>query len=332
MRTSALAGSRCRVAVIGGGQSCEHDVSLATAASVAAALCPDRYDVVRLTIGTDGRWLDDTGTALPGGAAEAVAAIIGCDVAFPAVHGPWGEDGTLAGLLELVGIPYVGSGVRAGALAMDKWATKLVAADLGIRTARGVVVTAATTARALAPAVNLPVVVKPVAAGSSHGVRLVDRPDGLEGAVYAALELDRRALVEELVSGREIDVAVLERADGTRLVGPPLEIVVEPGSLFDTTKKYDGSADFRVPADVSHLERARLSAAATALFDALGCTGVARFDFFLTPEGLVLNEVNTMPGMTEQSQVPKMFAAVGLPYAGLLDALVEAALAGASTT
>jgi len=325
-----LAGHRCHVVVIGGGQSCEHEVSLATAASVASALCPSKYDVARLTIGTDGQWLDGGGVPLPGGVAEAVDIITARDVVFPAVHGPRGEDGTLAGLCELLGVPYVGSGVRAGALAMDKWATKLIAANLGIRTAQGVVVTSVTAGSAVGAAML--VVVKPVAAGSSHGVRLVDRPELLMDAVQRALELDCRALVEEMLVGREVDIAVLQRADGTLMVGPPLEIVEDPGSVFDTTKKYDGSADFRVPAHVSQLERSQLSSAATALFDALGCAGVARFDFFLTAGGLVLNEVNTMPGMTEQSQVPKMFAAVGLPYAGLLEALVDAALARASTS
>lgn len=316
--------------MIGGGQNCEHEVSLASASSVAAALTPARYDVVRLTIGRDGQWLDDTGRPLLGGAAEAVAVLTANDVVFPAVHGPRGEDGALAGLCELVGVAYVGSGVRAGALAMDKWATKLIAEGLGLRTAAGSVVRTATVESAATAA--LPVVVKPVAAGSSHGVRLVDRSDRLADAVSAALLLDSRALVEEVVRGREVDIAVLERPDGSRLVGPPLEIVVPAGSLFGTAQKYDGSADFRLPAPVSHLEQAELSAAATALFDALGCAGVARFDFFLTADGLVLNEVNTMPGMTEQSQVPKMFAAVGLPYADLLESLIGAATAPAAAS
>lgn len=320
-----VSGPRRCVAVIGGGQSCEHEVSLASAAAVAAALPAERYDVVRLTIDLDGKWLDGTGSALPGGAAEAVATLTACDVVFPAVHGPRGEDGTLAGLCELIGVPYVGSGVRAGALAMDKWATKLVAAALGIRTARGVVVTAATCDSSVAP--ETPVVVKPVAAGSSHGVRLAAHRGELRDAVQAALEHDSRVLVEEVIRGREIDVAVLERPDGSLLVGPPLEIVVGSAPLFDTAQKYDGSADLRVPADLTARDGHRLAAAARSLFEALGCSGLARVDFFLTDDGLVLNEVNTMPGMTEQSQVPKMFAAVGLPYAELLHTLVETALA-----
>ena len=315
--------NRTRVTVIGGGQNCEHAVSLATAAAVCRALDPGRYEVVPLTIDEDGGWRDAAGTRLAGlgAAAELIAA---ADVVFPAVHGPRGEDGTLAALCELAGVPYVGSGVRAGAVAMDKWTTKLVAEALGIRTARGVLVTDAGAPPALpAP----PLVVKPVAAGSSYGVTRVDDPADLDRALKSALALGSRALVEEVVDGREVDIAVLGLPDGGRRVGPALEIVVDDGAVFDTGRKYDGSADFRVPAQLDAADLAGLRSAALALFDALDCAGVARFDFFVTRDGLVLNEVNTMPGMTEQSQVPKMFAAEGVSYAALLDALIEGALA-----
>lgn len=313
---------RMRVAVIGGGQNCEYEVSLATARSVAAALDPERYDVVSLTIGRDGRWSDAEGVPYAGGLPWALAVIGGCDVVFPAVHGPRGEDGSLAALCELAGIPYVGSGVRAGALAMDKWATKLVAEALGIRTARGVLLT---SADAPLPVWG-PAVVKPVAAGSSFGVALVTDPARLAPAVTTALKYDDRVLVEELVQGREIDVSVLAVPGGGRRVGPPLEILTGDRPLFDTAAKYDGSADFRVPAPVTDAEGKSLTEASLDLFDALGCSGVARFDFFLTTAGPVLNEVNTMPGMTAQSQVPRIFAAAGLPYPRLLDMLVRGAL------
>lgn len=315
--------NRLRVAVVGGGRNCEHAVSLATAAAVHESLDPRRYDIRSLTIGADGRWHAGYGTALAGGFAEAVSVLQACDVVFPAVHGPRGEDGTLAALCELAGVPYVGSGVRAGALAMDKWATKLVAQAAGIRTAKATLVTAATAAT---PRVDGPVVVKPVAAGSSFGVTSVDDPAYLADAIAMALLHDDRVLVEELVIGREIDVAVLARPDGGHLVGPPLEIVVEDG-VFDTGRKYDGGADFRLPADIDDVDRKELEDAAVAMFDALGCAGVARVDFFLTETGLVLNEVNTMPGMTPQSQVPCMFDTIGLPYPELLDALVADAMA-----
>jgi D-alanine-D-alanine ligase len=234
------------------------------------------------------------------------------------VHGPRGEDGTLAALCELAGLPYVGSPPRAGALAMDKWATKLVAEAVGVRTAPGKLVTDT----------NLPfdgpVVVKPVAAGSSFGVRLVETEADLEPALRAALALDDRVLVEQVVTGREIDIAVLDEPGGRR-VGPPLEIVVGDG-LFDTATKYDGSATFVIPARLSDTETKALTDAALRVYDALGCRDLARVDFFLTPDGPVLNEVNTMPGMTAASQVPKMFAAAGLSYPDLLDHLIRAAL------
>ena len=311
-----------RVAVIGGGQNCEHDVSLASAASVAAALDPDLFVAIRLTIGLDGRWhlgSHPLGATPAGSLAGAVTVLAECDVAFPAVHGPVGEDGTLAALCRLAGVPWVGSDLRAGASAMDKVTTKLIAESCGIATALGTVVTAATAASVHWDG---PVVVKPVAAGSSHGVSLVTAADDLAPAIDAALALDDRVLVEHLVEGREVDVAVLERIDGSRFVGPALEIVSPEGAVFDLDSKYDGSADFRLPAALDDVQRKELSHAALTLFDALGCAGVARFDFFVTPMGAVLNEVNTMPGMTAESQVPRMFAAAGMTYRALLSELV----------
>ncbi|HXH79986.1 D-alanine--D-alanine ligase [Nocardioides sp.] len=307
---------RVRVAVIGGGQNCEHEVSLASAAAVAGALDPAAYDVVRLTIDGDGGWRDGEGRLV--GLGGAVEVLETCAVALPIVHGPRGEDGTLAALCELAGVPYVGSGVGAGALAMDKWATKLVADSLGIGTAPGRVLTAATAASCTWSG---PVVVKPVAAGSSRGVTLVRAPEQLGDALTEALALDDRILVEDLIEGREIDVAVLGGVHGDRLVSPALEVLVD--GPFDFDAKYGGGAEFMIPAPLSDIDRRALEEAALAMYDALGCDGVARVDFFLTDDGLVLNEVNTMPGFTEQSQVPKMFAAAGLPYAALLDRLVR---------
>jgi D-alanine-D-alanine ligase len=309
---------RTRVAVIGGGQNCEHDVSLASADGVAGGLDPASYDVVRLTVGREGTWRDRG--QRPMGLAGVGQILRGCDVVFPVVHGPRGEDGTLAALCELAGLPYVGSGVGAGAVAMDKWTTKLVANAMGIATAPGRLVTAAT---ADLETWTSPVVVKPVAAGSSLGVTLVREPAELRPALDAALALDSRALVEDVLVGREIDIAVLRRADGSLLVSPPLEIVVE--GVFDYEAKYGGGADFRVPAALEEHDTKALEDAARAVFTALGCSGVARVDFFLTDEGPVLNEVNTTPGMTEHSQVPRMFAAAGIAYADLLDELVRGA-------
>jgi D-alanine-D-alanine ligase len=315
--------TRIRVAVIGGGQNCEHDVSLASAASVRAALDPTRYEAVPLTIARDGTWLGADGRPLGWSPADSLAGalrhIATCRVVLPLVHGPRGEDGTLAALCELAGVPCVGSPVRAGALAMDKWATKLVAEAVGVRTAPGRLVT-----DPAGVVFDGPVVVKPVAAGSSFGVRLVETEEELAPALRAALDLDDRVLVERVVAGREIDVAVLDDPDEGRRVGPPLEIVLGTG-LFDTTTKYDGSATFDIPARLTDTEAKSLTDAALRVYDALGCRGLARVDFFLTEDGPVLNEVNTMPGMTAASQVPKMFAAHGLTYPELLDRLIRRA-------
>jgi len=311
------AGPVCRVAVVGGGANAEHDVSLASAAAVADALAPT-HDVVRLTVARDGTWSSPDG---PLTFARAVEVVATCDVLLPAVHGPHGEDGTLAALADLAGVACVGSGVRAGAVGMDKWVTKLVAAAVGVAVADGRVVR--DVAEAVA-APRLPAVVKPVACGSSHGVRRVDTVAELEEAVAVALGLDDRVLVEEVVTGREIDVAVLRRADGTTLVSPPLEIG-HAGAVFDTATKYDGSARFVVPAALDPVDADRLAVAALAVVDALGCEGVARVDFFLTTDGPVLNEVNTMPGLTAHSQVPQMFAAVGMAYPQLVAELVAQA-------
>ena len=312
---------KAQVAVIGGGNNCEHEVSLASATAVAAALAQTGYQVVRLTIGTDGTW-HHGGAQLPG-LADAVRILSGCDAVVPVVHGPHGEDGTLAALCDLAGVPCVGSGLRAGALGMDKHVTKLIAADCGIATAPAVVLTAAAAA---GYRWTRPVVVKPVAAGSSRGVTLVGEPAQLPGALAAALALDDRVLAEDVITGREIDLAILGRPDGTRMVAPALEI--GGGGIFSYRDKYGGQADLRVPAALSDADRTALETAAVTMFGALGCAGVARIDFFLTTEGPLLNEVNTMPGFTEHSQVPRMFAATGLPHPELLDLLVSDALSG----
>lgn len=313
---------RTRVAVVGGGTSGEHDVSLASAASIRGALDQSRYDVVALTIGRDGTWYDRGGR--PIGLTGAVHVLRTCDVVLPALHGPGGEDGTLAALCDLAGLPCVGSGVMAGALAMDKWATKLVAEALGVRTAPGRLVVPGTAGDLR---LTGPVVVKPVAAGSSLGVSLVEHERDLAAALTAAFAHDSRVLVEDVVEGREIDVAVLARPDGSRLVSPALEIHSQ--GLFDHATKYDGTARFEVPAPLGDLDLQRLERGAVAVVDALGCAGVVRVDFFLTSQGWVLNEVNTMPGFTEASQVPRMFAAAGVSYPELLDLLVGDALAAA---
>jgi D-alanine-D-alanine ligase len=306
------------VAVLGGGQSPEHEVSLASAAAIADVLERGPYEIVRLTIDRSGHWLDNDGRPLD--LPTVVTVLQDCAVVVPALHGPGGEDGTIAALCDLAGVPYVGSGVRAGALAMDKWVTKLIARDLGLAVAPGVLLTKRTAA---SYQWTHPVVVKPVGSGSSAGVSAVHDADALGAALRDALALDERILVETMIAGREIDVAVLGRADGSRVVAPALEVTTD--GVFDSATKYDGNADLRVPADLRPDERAALRDAAVGMYEALGCAGVARIDFFLTDDGPILNEVNTMPGFTEQSQVPRMFAAAGTSYSELLDLLIQQA-------
>ena len=313
-----------RIVVIGGGESAEHPISLAGAEGVAAALESAGFAVERLTIGEDGCWmrhgapLAETAAASLQAALEVLAL---ADAAMPVVHGRGGEDGTLAALCALAHVPIVGSGLAAGAIGMDKWAAKLVAEAVGIRTAPGRLVDAADIGDV---EFDGPVVVKPVSAGSSHGVTLVREAALLQPALHEAARHDRRILIEQVMGGREIDVAVLRESGGIRWASPPLEI--HATGLFDTTTKYDGTARFEVPAGLSRRDRAALSNAALRMFDALGCAGVARIDFFLTDEGPVLNEVNTTPGMTPRSQVPLMFEAAGVPYPELVRRLVAGVL------
>lgn len=306
-----------RVAVIGGGANDEHDVSLASADAAARAIGSLGLEAVPLTIERDGRWRAAAG---PVSAAEAVSILTGCDVAFPVLHGVHGEDGAVAGLLELTGVPYAGSPVRAGALGMDKWVTKLVAGALGLPTARAALVRDRDAPVSLAP----PLVVKPTAGGSSNGVSIVRDAGDLPAAIDHALEEGGTALVEEFVVGREVDIAVFRDRTGALRPSAALEIGVAPGAVFDRDQKYDGTASFTVPARLAPEERAALEAAALALYERLGCAGVARFDFFLTDSGPVLNEVNTAPGFTERSQVPRMYGALGLDYAGLVRELLAA--------
>jgi D-alanine-D-alanine ligase len=308
------------VLVIGGGQNAEHDVSLDTAAAIEGALRSRGFEATTVTIGRDGRWRQG-GEPLGESASDSLVAslplLARADVVFPAIHGPLGEDGTLAALCALAHKPVVGSGTRAGAIGMDKWATKLVAEAIGIRTAPARLVRAADLEGI---EFETEVVVKPVSAGSSYGVTLARDAGQLDEALRTAARFDDRILIEQVVHGREIDVAVLGEADGSRWAPPPLEIHAD--GLFDTATKYDGTARFTVPADLGSPD---LTQAALRMFDALGCAGVARVDFFLTDDGPVLNEVNTMPGMTAQSQVPRMFAAAGVPYEDLVARLVAAA-------
>ncbi|SOC86757.1 D-alanine--D-alanine ligase [Curtobacterium sp. 314Chir4.1] len=312
--------SRRRVAVIGGGANDEHEVSLASAAAVTRALRALGLDAVPLTIDRAGGWRHTDGAALT--PSEAVALLTTCTAVFPALHGVRGEDGAAAGFLGMIGVPVIGSPVRAGALGMDKWVTKTIAEAVGIRTARAVLL------RADEPLGGLPLVppfvVKPTTGGSSNGISVVRHADEYRASVRTARDAGDDVLVESFVTGREVDIAVFRDRTGTLHTGATLEIGVAEGELFGRTEKYDGTAQFTVPARITDVQHAAIEHAARTLYDTLGCAGVARFDFFVTDDGVVLNEVNTSPGFTEQSQVPQMFAAVGLPYVDLVRALLDA--------
>ena len=314
-----------RVAVIGGGRSPEHAVSLRSAAAVAEALAAAGHEPVPLTIDLTGVWSDGAGV-LGDTAAASLAAGLGvlasCDVVFPVLHGAPGEDGAIAALADLAGLPVVGCPAIGSAVAMDKHATKAVAAALGIAVAPGVLLLPGDAVPQVAP----PVVVKPTTAGSSVGVSVVTVEGDLAPAIAAAREAGDAVLVETYVRGREVQLAVVERRDGSLLVPPPIEYGVAEGAVFDTSRKYDGTAAVRFPAAVDDTTTAALTDAATRLFRALGCRGLSRFDFFVTSDGFVLNEVNTMPGMTPQSGFPRMCRAAGLDLPALVTALVETAL------
>ncbi len=327
--------SRLRVAVLAGGRSSEHAISLESARSVAEALDPERYEVLRLEIGRDGRWalprgseaqsLPRPGTVaetLPMPAASAPATLGSVDVVLPILHGPFGEDGTVQGLLELAGVPYVGAGVAASALCMDKDLFKAVLRDRGIPVAPNV------TLRAGDEPTNpfgYPVFVKPARLGSSVGISKVGSEAELASAVELARRHDDKVLVEEFVPGTEVECSVLGNRDP--IASLPGEIVAH-ADWYDYAAKYDeGGMELIVPPRLPAETIERVQRLAVDSFVATECEGMARVDFFVRPDGeVVVNELNTIPGFTATSVYAKLFEASGIPYAELLDRLVALAL------
>ncbi|MDH2427603.1 D-alanine--D-alanine ligase [Sphaerisporangium sp. TRM90804] len=355
---------RVRVAVVFGGRNSEHAVSLMGAGSVLAAIDRSRYDVIPIGIATDGRWVlaaDDqrfeieggelpsvaesgTALALPSGEGELIALDAGripaslgeVDVVFPMLHGPFGEDGTIQGLLEMAGVRYVGSGVLASAVGMDKAYMKAVMAAAGLPVGPYVVVRdrdwRLERERVLkdVEALGWPVFVKPSRAGSSQGISRAGDVEELVRAVEFAREHDPKVLIEAAIEGREIECAVLQSpGDAPPTASVPGEVLVEGDhDFFDFSAKYIGSdMSLAVPADIPPAVCEELQALAVRAFEALGCEGLSRVDFFYTPSGgLVFNEINTMPGFTAMSVAPQLWAASGLPYASLVDRLIQLAL------
>lgn len=320
---------RLTVAVIRGGTSTEHDVSLASGDSIADAVRHLGHDVVDVLIDRDGAWR----TVDTMGLSAVIGVLQGVDVAIPALHGSRGEDGTVQGLLDCIDVPYVGSGVLSSATCLDKARTKLVLAAAGLHVAEGVVVrrtdeVAAAARRLSSAGLAGRLFVKPLRGGSSIGVGLVAAGEDVEEALAAAFESDDAALVEAEVVGREVDVAVLERPDGSVVCGPPLEIHPDPGEAFFTERAKYGAPGTRfvIPAPLDDATTRALESAAVTAFAALGCAGLARVDTFVTPAGIVINEVNTMPGFTAHSQFPQMWAAAGMPYPELVATLLSSAL------
>jgi D-alanine-D-alanine ligase len=328
---------RIRVAVLAGGRSSEHEVSRASAASVIEALDPARYDVVAIEIARDGRWALPTGDAraaltasvaetLPIPADSAPAALGAVDVVLPILHGPFGEDGTVQGLCELAGVAYVGPGVLASALCMDKDMFKRVMRDQGIPVARHVAL------RLGDPVTNpfgYPVFVKPARLGSSVGISKVREEMELEPAVALARRHDEKVLVEEFVPGMEIEVAVLGNLTSP-VASLPGQVLSHFADWYDTSSKYDdGGSDLLVPPPGLSDERVeRAQQLAVQAFVATECEGMARADFFVreTDGEIVLNELNTIPGFTSTSFYTRLFAASGFTYAALVDRLIELAL------
>jgi D-alanine-D-alanine ligase len=327
---------RVRVAVLAGGRSSEHEISVASARSVIEALDPGRYDVQTIEIGRDGRWALDSGVkelerpvaeTLPVPTEATAPETLGqVDVVLPILHGPFGEDGTVQGLLELAGVPYVGAGVTASALCMDKDLFKSVCRDKGIPVTRSV--TLRNGDRPSNP-FGYPVFVKPARLGSSVGITKVLREEDLAGAVELARRHDDKVLVEEFVDGVEVECGVLGNREPIASV--PGEIVAHGfGGVdwYDYSAKYDaGGMDLVVPPRVPDEAAERVQRLSVEAFVASDCEGMARVDCFVGADGEVLvNELNTIPGFTATSVYAKLFEASGVPYRELLDRLIELAL------
>ena len=368
--------SKVRVAVVFGGRSGEHTISCATAAGVLSAIDRNRYEVLPVGITPEGQWVlveDDPAalelsdsqppvtitadglgqgvlTAPLGGGELTVLGPTGprvlgqVDVVLPLLHGPYGEDGTIQGMLEMMSVPYVGCGVLASAAGMDKQVTKVLLGAAGIATAPHVVVGPHAWKRdpeailTACQSLSYPLFVKPSRAGSSLGISKVERPEDLPDAIEAARAVDPKVLVESGIVGREVEVAVLQgRGDDAPRVAEPGEIAMDTsqgaGEFYDFETKYlaHDAVAMVCPARIGPKERTLIMDTAARAFEAVGCEGLARVDFFLTDTGeAVVNEINTMPGFTPFSMFPYMWQVSGLEYTDLVSELIELALSRSS--
>jgi D-alanine-D-alanine ligase len=361
-----------RVAVVFGGRSSEHGISAVTAGAVLRAIDRTKYDVLPIGITREGRWMltadepermaitdrrvpavedlaESTEGAVvlpvdpssrevvysePGAVPKALGEV---DVVFPVLHGPYGEDGTLQGMLELSGVPYVGSGVLASAVGQDKEYMKRVFTSFGLKVGPYVVIRPREWERDESAARKKiidfagehgwPLFVKPARAGSSIGITKVEDLSGLDEAIAEAQRHDPKILVEAAVRGREIECGVLEFEDGPRASVPAEIPPPDAHAYYDFDAKYIDSTPGIVPAPLTDEETAEVRRLAVEAFEAASCEGLVRADFFLTQDGeFVINEINTMPGFTPISMYPKMWEASGIAYPELIDRLVQAAL------
>jgi D-alanine-D-alanine ligase len=358
-----------RVAVVFGGRSSEHAISCVTAGSVLAAIDRDRYDVVPIGIATDGRWVLESGDPerlriegpdrLPEVDGDRATIALSpdrastdlvvtepaqpprtlgeVDVVFPLLHGPWGEDGTIQGMFEMAGVRYVGAGVLASAVSMDKAYMKVVLAAAGLPVMPSVTLTArewerdAASCRARADEIGYPLFVKPARGGSSFGISKAHDASELEGAIEEALRYDPKVLVEAAaIDAREVECGVLQALDGTAQTSVPAEIrIAGDHEFYDFAAKYlpEEHTELDVPAVLPDGVTEQIRELSVRAFEAVGCEGLARVDFFVLPgERFVVNEINTMPGFTPTSMYPRMWAASGVDYPALVDRLIQLAL------
>ena len=338
--------SKLRVAIICGGKSSEHEISCISANGILNSIDRSKFEPVLLGITKSGKWLllpDDTTFITQNGALPTVPESgievsitsqglfsggknLAIDVAFPILHGTYGEDGTIQGLFEMIGLRYVGSGVLASAVSMDKSYAKPIFAAAGLKVAPGTVVTS--TNFELPSNLKFPLFVKPARSGSSRGTTKVKQSSDLKAAVEAALAFDSKVIIEQAVDGKEIECAVLQSQDKT-IVSPVGEIVISSKyEFYDFQAKYlDDSMQLVFPELPAGVEQKIQSAALTA-FNAAGCEGLARVDFFYSDSGdVVINEINTMPGFTPLSVYPKLIEKSGINYQGLITTLIQTAQA-----
>jgi D-alanine-D-alanine ligase len=313
-----------RVAVLSGGRSSEHEVSLASGASVREGLASAGHDVLDVRLAPDGTWWcgDDELELCPG------RGLLGADVVFPALHGPFGEDGTVQGLLELLDVAYVGAGVLASAVCMDKVVFKDLMAQAGVPQVDYVGLVdgdpGAPSPAEIVERLGLPCWVKPARLGSSVGIARVGSADELPGALREAFAHDPRVIVEASASGLEVECSVLGPTDAPRCSVPGEIVLLRGAGWYDYEAKYtDGGMELQVPARISERAAARLQELALRAFTLSGCSGLARADFFVDGETVLLNELNTMPGQTPTSVYGKLWAASGLEYPQLLERLCE---------